>query len=191
MNRKKLFNLSKIIISFPLSIALLCANYVSLSVSAASISRTIDNDPIASGYSYDAYNMSYYNGMTGSYNQDMRLSPSIYGSNAYYRWIYPTMNVASQTCNVTLNIYLNHADFTDESATYYFEKKPIEDLSGVVDKIGTKNQKYAPAGWSSISKSVTRYPGETYITSRLVSVNASSGSYKQLGADALQVTVTY
>ena len=129
--------------------------------------------------------------ITVEYNLDMRLSPSIYGSNSYYKWIYPTINVASQTCTVTLDIYLNHADFTDQSASYYFEIKPIEGLSGVVDKIGTKNQKYAPAGWSSISKSVTRYPGETYITSRNVSVNASSGSYKQLGADALQVTVTY
>lgn len=126
MKRNIFSNLSKTIISFPLSIALLCANYVSLSVNAASFSRTIDNDPIASGYSYDAYNMSYYNGMTGSYNQDMRLSPSIYGSNAYYTWIYPTISIASQTCTVTLNIYLNHADFTDPSASYCFEKSLLK-----------------------------------------------------------------
>ena len=191
MKRKNFSNLSKTIISFPLSIALLCANYVGLSVRAASISETIDNDPIASGYSYDANNMSYYNGMTGSYNQDMRLSPSISGPNASYTWIYPSISIASQTCTVTLNIYLNHADFTDPSASYYFEKKPIEGLTGAGDIIGTKNQKYAPAGWSSISKSVTRLSGETYITSRLVSVRASSASNKRLGADALQVTVTY
>ena len=63
MKRKNLFNLPKTIISFLLSVSLLCANYVSLNVSAASISRTIDNDPVASGYSYDVYNMSYYGGI--------------------------------------------------------------------------------------------------------------------------------
>lgn len=129
--------------------------------------------------------------MTGSYNGDMRLSPSIYNSSAYYTWVYPRINVANQSCTVTLDIYLNHSDFTDPSASYYYEIVPLEDLAGIGVTIGTKNQKYAPAGWSSISKSVTRYSGQTYIASRLVSVNASSGSYKHLGADGLKVTVTY
>lgn len=164
---------------------------IGMSASAATYTRSTDNDPVASGYSYDAYNMTYYNGMTGSYNGDMRLSPSIYDSNAYYTWVYPRISVAKQSCTVTLDIYLNHADFTDPSASYYYEIMPIEDLSGAGSIIGTKNQKYAPAGWSSISKNVTRYPNQANITSRLVSVNASSGSYKCLGADGLKVTVTY
>lgn len=36
-----------------------------MNASAATYTRSTDNDPVASGYSYDAYNMTYYNGMTG------------------------------------------------------------------------------------------------------------------------------
>lgn len=189
--------MSKCFVKKIVNVAVVCFSIISfttistMTANAVTYTRSTDNDPVASGYSFDAYNMTYYNGMTGSYNGDMRLSPSIYSGDAYYTWIYPTISFAQSSCTVTLDVYLNHADFTDTGASYYFEAQPIEDLSGAGRTIGTINQKYAPAGWSSISRTVTRITGETYIRSRLVSVDASSGAYKHLGADGLKVTVTY
>lgn len=164
-----------------------------LTANASTITRSTDNDPVATGYSYDVNNMTYYNGMTGSYNGDMRLSPSINDDSAYYMWIYPIISFIDSSCYVSLNVYLNHASFTDKAASYDFEVLPVEGSAGIGRSIGTINQKYAPAGWSSISKNINCYPDPSgpHIISRNVSVHASSGSYKQLGADGLQVTVTY
>lgn len=181
----------KRMVAFCFCSVLIGGSCTGLSANATTITRSTDNDPIADGYSYQCYNMNYYNGIAGAYNGDLRLSPSINGSNASYTWFYPFIGVNKTSCNVKLEVYLNNANFTDQNASYGYEIMPMEGTAGVGTTIGTINQKYAAGGWSTISKNVTSYPGNSYVSSRYVYVNASSGSNKQLGADGLKVTVTY
>lgn len=177
--------------AFCLCCFLIGGSCVGLSANATTITRSTDNDPVASGYSYDCYNMTYYSGMPGSYNNDMRLSPVISGNNAYYSWFYPGITVNKLSCTVKLDVYLNNANFTDPKARYYYEINPIEGTSGVMANIGEINQNFAKPGWNTLVKTVSSYDGRTRIGSRQVSVSASNEPNKQLGADGLIVTVTY
>jgi len=52
-------------------------------------------------------------------------------------------------------------------------------------QVGTIDQKYAPAGWSKISRRVS-----IQNTGR-VKLTASHGSTKQLGSDAIEINLNY
>lgn len=181
----------KRMVAFCLCSVLIGGNCAGLSANATTITRSTDNDPIADGYSYQCYNMNYYNGIAGAYNGDLRLSPIISGSDANYRWFYPGITVNKLSCTVQLDVYLNNANFTDPKAQYYYEVNPIEGTAGVIANIGEINQNYAKPGWNSLVKTVSSYDGRTRIGSRFVQVIASNEPNKQLGADGLIVTVTY
>lgn len=164
---------------------------VGLSANATTFTRSTDNDPVASGYSGSAYNMSYYSGISGSYNNDMRLSPSINMEHAQYSWNYPTMAIPRTSCNVKLQVYLNNANFTDPDAQYIFKVYSSDSGAAYGTNIGSINQRYAVSGWTTISNTVYANSGKYNIYSSEVMVVSSIGSTKQLGADGLIVTASY
>lgn len=151
----------------------------------------VDNDPILSwqGGAYD--NMTYYGGVSGSFYNDMRLSPSISGSNAYYKWTYTVVNYGYTSGSLSLGVYLNNANFTDPYAEYIVENfSGGPESSGTTLPVGHINQNTAPAGWTTISCTMTSYY-DNNISSGFIQVRASSGSYKQLGADAIHPHFNY
>lgn len=177
------------LISGTLALSLCMGSIKCKSVTAASYTRLIDNDPIATGYSGQYANMSYYNGLVSSYNNDMRLSNS---TSAYYMWRYPMISTDVSNCTVSLNIYLDNYNFTDTYAHYTIMTYPIEgEGAGYFQTIGYINQEIAPSGWSTISKNVSTQPGYNSIASSSVCVEKSTASGRQMGADAIQVTISY
>ncbi len=174
-------------LSFVISAVMISSFSVAVVADAATYTRLVDNDPSAAGNSFSCYNMTYYSGQSGSYNSDMRLSPTIYNNSADAQWEYPQIHYNQSSCSVTLNVYLNHANFTDPAAQYTMQV----DVNGVGKYVGYINQKYAPAGWSSISKTITAYASNSYITSGYIYVQASNGSNKRLGADAINLQVVF
>lgn len=177
------------LISSALILSLCMGSIKCKSVTAATYTRLIDNDPIATGYSGQYDHMSYYNGLVSSYNNDMRLSNS---TTAYYSWRYPIISTGVSNCTVSLNVYLNNSNFTDTYARYTVMTYPIEgEGAGYFQTIGYINQDIAPAGWSTISKNISTQSGYNSISSSSVCVQKSTVSGRQMGADAIQVTVSY
>ncbi len=162
-----------------------------LNTNAATFTRSTDNDPVASGYSGSALNMSYYGGISGSYNNDMRLSPVINNDLATYSWLFPTMAIPKTSCTVTLQVYLNNANFTDPNAQYIFKVRSSDSTASYGTNIGSINQRYAVSGWTTISSPVYANSGKYNIYSSEVMVISSTGSAKQTGADGLIVTANY
>ena len=144
-------------------------------INATSTSRLIDNDPIVSGYSGSYHNMTYNSGLSGSYNGDMRISST--GTDSFYRWRYPVIEVNSIHCVVTLYVYLNDVNFTDPYSRYDMMTYPIEDEgAGYYDTLGYINQNTAPAGWSHINSAINAYSGQSSIFSSAIDVLHSNNS---------------
>ena len=159
-------------------------------INATSTSRLIDNDPIVSGYSGSYHNMTYNSGLSGSYNGDMRISST--GTDSFYRWRYPVIEVNSIHCVVTLYVYLNDVNFTDPYTRYDMMTYPIEDEgAGYYDTLGYINQNTAPAGWSHINSAINAYSGQSSIFSSAITVLHSNNSGYQMGADAVEVYAYY
>lgn len=171
--------------------AFLSINLTCFNSNAATLTRSTDNDPVANGYSGAYYNMNYYNGVSGAYNGDLRLSPVIVNDNANYSWCFPTISVPKTSCNVQLSVYLNNANFTDPNAQYIFKVRSSDSSASYGTNIGSINQRYAYGGWNYISSNVNANSGKYNIYASEVMVVSSTGSSKQLGADGLIVTVTY
>ena len=159
-------------------------------INATSESRLIDNDPVVSGYSGSCNDMTYYSGLSGSFNGDMRLSST--GINGSYRWNFPSIKVNSTHCLITLYYYLNNVNFTDKQAKYMMMTYPIEgEGAGYMGFLGYVNQNNAPAGWWHIYTSIDAPYGFNSISSSCVSVSHSSTAGVQLGADAIEVYAYY
>lgn len=171
------------ILSLPIAVALLTTHITGVSANAVTSSRLVDNDPIASGCSFNYGYMTYYSGISGSYNNDMRLSDLSIRNDANAEWCFPVIYTSVKSCNVTLRVYLNHANFTDPEAVYLVKTQP--DSSTI---IGTIDQKYAIGGWNELSKTISK---SKYIEIYSVSVGSSYGTYKQLGADAINLEISY
>lgn len=153
---------------------------VSISVSAATYSRLIDNDPTSS-----SGNSSYSSGFSymssGScYNGDARISSSNYSSN-FYHWIHPKTTLSPTSVTVDLKVYLNHSNFTDPAASYSVYR------NGASLPLQCLNQNTAHSGWNSISTTT----GNNFTALWFVAVMPSGKSGYQTGADAVDVRYVY
>ena len=81
----------KKIMSTLIAAALLTTHITGLRANAATYSRLVDNDPIASGCSFNYGYMTYYSGISGSYNNDMRLSDLSIRNDANAEWCFPAI----------------------------------------------------------------------------------------------------
>lgn len=171
-------NLNKFIASC-ISIATI-AMPMGIIANASTYSRLIDNDPTSSsGNSSSNSGFSYISG--GScYNGDARIASSG-NSSSFYHWIHPKISLGGvKTVTVNLQVYLNHANFTDPSAKYTVYK------NGASLTVGYINQNTAAGGWNYKSASSNDFTGLW-----LVGVSPSGLSGYQTGADAVNVTYTY
>lgn len=166
----------------PIALTLVTSCVTVLSANALSANRLVDNDPVASGCSFTYGYMTYYSGVSGSYNNDMRLSDLTTQNHANATWHFPTIYTSAKSCKVTLDVYLNHANFTDPEAIYLVRTTSTSNAI-----IGTIDQKYAQAGWNELTKTISQ---STYINVSSVSVGSSYGTSKQLGADAINLEVS-
>lgn len=155
-------------------------SYGSLLASAASVSRTIDNDPKAdSGNTHGYYGFSYLS--SGScYNSDARIASSVSGN--YYAWVHPQTSLGSPTSvTVKLQVYLNHSRFNDPAAQYLVMK------DGSLATVATINQNTAPGGWGY---TYTKTISSCTILNQ-VRVRASNAPGKETGADGVNVVYSY
>lgn len=176
MKRKKFLLL-------PIALTIVSSCITGISANAVTASRLVDNDPVASGCSFTCWDMTYYSGVSGSYNNDMRLSDLTTQNHANATWHFPMIYTSVKSCKITLNVYLNHANFTDPEAIYGVKTKPTSSAL-----IGTIDQKYAQAGWNVLTKTISQ---DTYINIDSVGVGSSYGTSKQLGADAIKLEISY
>ena len=91
----------------------------SINANASYYMYTIDNDPPqGSPYTYYQTNLSYQTAY-GSYNGDMEISGYL-GSGINYGAFYgfPTVSPPINVTSSSLQVYLNHADFTDPQARF-------------------------------------------------------------------------
>lgn len=176
------------IISSIISTCLLLNPVMPLKTNAISYSRLVDNDPIASGYSFVSNNMNYYGAISGSYNNDMRLPPLLNGLTAYAFWKFPPMSHAGTSCSATLGVYLNNINFTEPHAAYSIE---IDNSSGGYDYMGSIDQYYAASGWNYIHKTVNAYSYNNYISCGSVLVESRTSGNVQLGADAVSLQLVF
>lgn len=167
------------------TLALSIISISTITVDAATLTRTIDNDSIASGYGNKNENNAYWYITSNSlYNGDARITSST--SNSDYSWTYPSISASNvSSCKCTVQAYLNHSDFTDTSAAYYVQLWQYTSV-----RIGYINQDKAPSGWSTISRSSITPPGGRAYSSTYSFVSPSGGSGKYTGADAIKVTIT-
>ncbi len=163
------------------------SSMVGMSTSAASYTRTIDNDSIASGYGNNNTGFSYINNVSTLANGDGRYSSSSSSSNSY-EWTYPSISSGTaQYATIKVGAYLAYSSWTDTAAAYYSEY-----YSNIYVKVGTINQNKAPNGYSYIEKkdigtlsaSGGHFTSSTYI-------NPSGNSNQTTGADEIKVTMSY
>lgn len=184
-------NFKKIAIGIIMSSVML-TNSVNASA-YVSLTRTIDNDSIATGYGNNDVRSAYtYMKSSSLYNGDARYISSS-NSNCEYYWSYPGLTSNTpEYFNITVGAYLNHSLFTDTAAKYYVNYYPH-----TYSPVGSINQNTAPGGWNYITVKNVRslninsssqfagyYSYDAYIT-------PSGLSNKYTGADGLQVRFSY
>lgn len=132
--------------------------------------------------------MTYYGGLSSSYNNDMRLS-SNYGD-SMYQWKYPSISMNRSNCNLQLGVYLDNANFTDEKAKYTIMTYPIEgEGAGYAAEVAILDQNSAPSGWSYVYAQISAPQGKNSIVSKGVWVRRSNMANKKIGADAISVNL--
>ena len=164
------------------------ASMASISVSATSTTRTIDNDSIAEGYGNENVGFSYIKNISSLANGDARYSSSS-SSNNRYTWKYPQLSSKStaQYATIEVGAYLAYSSWTDTAAAYYAEY-----YSYTYKKIGTINQNKAPNGYSyieakdirSLSAGGGHYSSSAYVV-------PSGNANQTTGADEIKVTLSY
>lgn len=146
------------------------------------VTRTIDNDSIASGYGNYNNGFSYITS-SSLYNGDARIAAS--NSSYYYYWTYPAISFSAPSCNIVVQAYLNHANFTDTAARY-----TVAVCQNANYTIGTIDQNAAPSGWNLIRRNnLTSLDLPNYFSSADASVNPSGRSGVNTGADAIMVAI--
>lgn len=147
------------------------------------VQYVIDNDTNDTSYGNSSYGSWSYITNSGLYNGDARIISSSPHNNCY-QWIWPTY-VKSEPIYATLSVYLNNANFTDPAAMYTL----YESVGFVEHNVGTLNQKYAAAGWTSFSLVTLDYSSiDGYYRTYYAAVN-TSGDSGQTGADAIRITL--
>lgn len=145
------------------------------------VTRTIDNDSIASGYGNINNGFSYITS-SSLYNGDARIADS--NSSYSYYWTYPAISFSAPSCNIVVQAYLNHASFTDIAAMY-----TVAVCQNAGYNIATINQNVAPSGWSLIRKNnLTSLDMAYYFSSSYAHV-VPSGRGGQTGADGIIVAI--
>lgn len=169
-------------LSVLVSLALVCASSKYMNASATEYYRLVDNDPIASGYTYYfSSNMQYYSGLAYSYNNDMRCSSLLTSqTSASTQWNYPQISLNSTT-KITLGVYLYNSNFTDPGTKYSVKNGILS-----YQQVGTINQNTAYPGWNTI---VYTAPLGNFSTTG-TKAESSGVSYVQMGSDAIRVSIS-
>lgn len=164
------------------------ASMFCMNVSAATTTRTIDNDSIADGYGNENLGFSYINNVSSLANGDARYSSSSSSDNRY-TWKYPSMSSKSTTQYATIKVgaYLAYSSWTDTAAAYYAQY-----YFSAYKKIGTLNQNKVPNGYSYIeAKDILTLGAEGGHYSASAYVVPSGNANQTTGADEIKVTLSY
>ena len=151
------------------------------------VTRTADNDAVASSGNSN-YNYGFvYTTASSHYNGDARISGSAYSGNIY-EWIYPHPKsgaafVKGDNVSIKVEAYLNHSTFKDPAAVYY-----VNTWQYTATFVKTLDQNKAAAGWNVLGTISQNRDGWL---SEYVHMNPSGTVGLNTGADAIRVTYTW